>query len=190
MNFITELLNGPYTFDETIDAKQLTITINLPAWFNDPVTDLRTLLPHYTWTNEAEWVQPDAYTSESSYYVRTRYNPSTGETDSLYIVSVYEDDEVEMRIPESLIDSVVTSDWGSTEYFINQPIRHQIYIDSSYYFDALRLTDENGEVIDNETIDQLIEQEMFFPYFDDYTFHGLFPGMTRDKWLDLIYADE
>ncbi len=193
MNFITELLNGPYTFDEAIDGKRFSFTINLPAWFNDPVTDLRTILPHYKWTNEADWVKPDTYLS-SGYprFLRTRYNFSTGKIDSLYVFSVYyyEDEEVEMRIPATLIDSVVATEWGSFDYYINRPINYSVYIDSTYYFDAIRLTDEKGSVIDNETIDRLIEEKTFFPYFDDYSFHGLFPGMTREKWLDLIYPDK
>ncbi|MBN1309556.1 MAG: carboxypeptidase regulatory-like domain-containing protein [Chitinispirillaceae bacterium] len=193
MNFITELLSGPYTFDETIDAKQVTITIDLPAWFDDPVTDLRTLLPHYAWTNEAEWVKADTCSWGSpSYNRRVVYNEAAESYDTLYYFYVYDqdDDSVEIRIDPSLIDSTSTTDWGETIYYIGTPIRYRVSIDSSYYFDALRLADEDGAVIDNETIDQLIEQRMFFPYFDDYTFHGLFPDMTRDKWLDLIYADE
>jgi hypothetical protein len=38
-----------------------------------------------------------------------------------------------------------------------------------------------------DTLEALIDAETFFPYFDDYTFHGVFPGMTRQKWLSLIW---
>jgi hypothetical protein len=34
-----------------------------------------------------------------------------------------------------------------------------------------------------------VNAKAFFPVFTDYTFHGLFPGMTRQKWLDLIYQN-
>ncbi|MBN1578502.1 MAG: carboxypeptidase regulatory-like domain-containing protein [Chitinispirillaceae bacterium] len=191
MDFITSLLNGPYTFNETIDGTHITATVDLPAWFNDPVTDLRTLLPKYVWTNEAEWVKADTFSwSSSSYNRRVVYNAAAGSYDTLYYIYVYDEEGVEMKINPSLIDSIGTTEWGETIYYIGTPIRYRVSIDSSYYFDALRLTDETGAVMGNETIDELVENRMFFPYFDDYTFHGLFPGMTRGKWLDLIWADE
>jgi hypothetical protein len=36
-------------------------------------------------------------------------------------------------------------------------------------------------------VDSLTKAKSFFPYFTDYTFDGIFPDMTRQKWLDLIY---
>jgi hypothetical protein len=35
----------------------------------------------------------------------------------------------------------------------------------------------------------MIDARTFLPYFSDYTIGGIFPGMTRQKWIDLIYQE-
>jgi hypothetical protein len=190
MDFISEVLSGPYTFSETIDGKEVTVTINLTAYYTNPVEDLRSLLPYYTWTNEEEWLPDEVDTWTNSFYNRTIiYNGAEEKSDTLYYLYVYEDEDVEMRFDNSYIDSIATNEWGSKQYYLNTPIKYEVTVDSSFYFNALQLTDESGTVIDFETIDELIENRMFFPYFKDYTFNGLFPDMTRDKWLDLIWSE-
>ena len=190
MDFVNSLLSGPYTFDDVVDGKQVTITVNLPAYYSNPVADLRDLLPHYTWTSETEWAKLDTSMWGGQYYSRrTVYNQAESRYDTLYYINVYEYNETEVRIADNLIDSVVTSEWGDKKYYINHPIHYSVNIDSTYYFDGLRLTDENNQIISNEQIEELIDNKMFFPYFDDYTFNGLFPDMTRAKWLDLIWSE-
>jgi hypothetical protein len=91
-----------------------------------------------------------------------------------------------MVIDPSIIDSIVHLTW-STYYYISQPIRHSVTIDSTYSIEPIRLVDDNGKQITYDEIDDLIDNKSFFPYFKDYTINGLFPDMTRQKWLDLIY---
>jgi hypothetical protein len=179
-DFVTLLLSGPYTFDETIDSTHVNLTVNLAAWFDDPVTDLRTLLPRYAWTDDNAWTvakQDDAFTYASQ-----------GGVPSFY---VYSDNGFpsSVRIAPSLIDSVRQSVWGGGDsiYYLKRPIDYTATIDSSVYLDPLRLVDDNNTMLTTDRIDSLIKQKEFFPYFTDYTFHGVFPAMTRQKWIDLIY---
>ncbi len=189
-DFISSLLSGPYTFDEMVDGKQVTITVNLSAFFTNPVTDLRTLLPKYKWVDEINWVTLDVSQSD----VAGRYwgnvpvwNAQTGKYDTLYCVTVYEDEQLKMD--ESLIDSVVKTSYYS-KYYISKPIRYTAYIDSNYTIEPIRLTNDEGTPYTYDQIEDLVENMEFLPYFKDYTFNGLFPGMTRQKWLDLIYQTE
>ena len=79
--------------------------------------------------------------------------------------------------------------WGGGTYsFYFQ--EQLIHVDSvmtveSHYYDSwvepLELVDETGTAID-------VENEM--PYFPDYTLNGIFPGMDRDKWFDLLGIDK
>jgi hypothetical protein len=190
MDFISEILSGPYSFEETIDEKQVSITIDLSSFFTNPVEDLRTLLPYHTWTNKDEWLQPDVYSWEEDHYgYMIMHNGENEDPDTLYYFDVYDDEDVVVNFDESFVDSIVTTEWGSKQYYISQPINYHVYIDSSYYFDGLRLTNEDGDIIDNETIDEQIENGTFFPYFKDYTLNGMFPEMTREKWLDLLWGE-
>ena len=51
------------------------------------------------------------------------------------------------------------------------------------------LTDEDGTIITDEQMEEQMNNGTFFPYFDDYTLHGVFPDMTRTKWIDLIWSE-
>jgi hypothetical protein len=180
-DFVTELLSGPYTFNETIDSAHVDLTVNLAAWFDNPVTDLRTLLPRYKWTNDNAWIVTEldnAFTSTTQGY--SPWNNA---------FSVYPTATTLVRISPALIDSIRTSVWGDGEsiYYLNASINYTASIDSSVYLDPLRLVDDNNIMLTNDRIDTLINQKQFFPYFTDYTFHGVFPAMTRQKWIDLIY---
>ena len=182
-DFVTQLLSGPYTFDETVDSAHVNLTVNLAAWFDDPVTDLRTLLPHYTWTNEQAWTvtkQDDAFTYANQEQVPWLYSFSVF-SENGWVTSV--------RISPSLIDSIRPSIWGygDSVYYLKRPIDYTASIDSSVYLDPLRLLDDNNTMLSTAEIDTLIKHKEFFPYFTDYTFHGVFPAMTRQKWIDLIY---
>ncbi|MBN1757968.1 MAG: carboxypeptidase regulatory-like domain-containing protein [Chitinispirillaceae bacterium] len=189
MDFITSILEGPYQFEETVDGKAVSVTIDLSAFFTNPVEDLRDLLPHYTWTSEAEWAELDGYTDGYQSNPRTiRYNAETDTYDTLYYFYVY-DDKALVEIDETLIDSVEVTEYGETKYFITSPINYVGYVDSSYYFNALRLTDEGGTIMTEEQMEEAMDNGTFFPYFDDYTFGGVFPDMTRDKWIDLIWSE-
>jgi len=85
-DFVTQLLSGPYTFDETIDSTHVNLTVNLAAWFDDPVTDLRTLLPRYKWTDEQAWTVRNRMTY-LAYATQRQYSFSVF-SDNGYITSV------------------------------------------------------------------------------------------------------
>ena len=191
MDFINELLSGPVTFDEVLDGKQVALKVNLSAIYTNPVEDLRTLLPRYTWTNKDEWFKAEADSWND--YIRKVpvYNEGTSSYDTTWNFSAYNydgDDEFVVNIDQSLYTITSQTDF-STEYALKTPVKAYIHVDSSFYFDALCLKDGDGNIMSNETIQTLIDNKMFFPYFEDYTFHGLFPDMTRQKWLDLLWSE-
>jgi hypothetical protein len=175
-DFITTLLSGPYTFDEKVGGVHVQLSVNLAAWFDNPVADLRTLFPHYTWTSENSWVG----SSRSNYGPWTWYN---GNSFTIWQSST----PTVVAISQTLIDSAVTSSYGDITYYLNAPIHYEAEIDSSFYIDPLRLLDQNDNMMSPQVMDSLIQAKTFFPYFDDYTFHGVFPEMSRQKWIDMIY---
>jgi hypothetical protein len=173
-DFVKALLSGPYTFNESHNGITINLKVDLSAWFNNPVSDLRTLLPKYSWTSDNAWVvkQLDgSYTNTSS--------PSSH-------FDAYGDYAI--RIPSSKIVSKTGNAYGDTTYYLNSPINHWATIDSSTYFDPLRLLDENNQPLTMDQVDSLVKLKTYFPCFADYTFHGVFPDMTtRQKWINLIY---
>jgi hypothetical protein len=178
-DFVKELLSGPYTFDETVEKNvHISMRVNMASWFDNPVTDLRTLLPKYKWTSENTW----RVTKQSSQYIYSNFMSDSSFT-------VYDDGmPVSLRIPQANVIRTTANTWGGTTYYLNRPIRYEATIDSSIYLDPLRLADAGGIEISPEQIDLQIDQKTFFPYFDDYTFHGLFPDMTtRQAWITMIY---
>lgn len=173
-DFVAELLSGPYTFNETVDngKTSIKITVDITALLDNPVQDMRDLLPKHKWINQKDWLEAetdvwDTYSDETSMF------------------SVW-DDEAVIDIDESKIDSIVVSDYGRRVY-LKEPVMYHVYMDSSFFMMPIRLVDNAGKIIPLEDIEDMVEAETFFPYFDDYTMGGLLPGMTRAKWLDLIY---
>jgi hypothetical protein len=176
--FVKDLLSGPYKFDETIDSVHIATRVNFAAWFDNPVADLKTLLPKYTWTSENTWK-----VNKQNY--KNAYSNFTGDSS----FTVYDDGlPFSIKIPAANIVRTTTDSWGNTKYILNRPIRYIATIDSSIYIDPLRLADADGIEISSEQINLQIDQKTFFPYFDDYTFHGLFPDLTtRQSWISMIY---
>jgi hypothetical protein len=171
MDFITQLLSGPYSFDETIDSAHIALTVNISAFFDHPVSDLRSLLPKYRWLDESQWVSGE----EDFRYVSTM--PSN-------TVVTYQGNDT-VVIPSSQIDSIVPNAFGNIVYYLKQPYKAAVTIDSTWSLNnPLRLMDGNNA---DMNVDSLTKAKSFFPYFTDYTFDGIFPDMTRQKWLDLIY---
>lgn len=184
-DFVTKLLEGPYAFNETIDGKNRSLTINLSSFFTNPVTDLRSLLPKYTWVDEAKWMTTDVWQDSYQYSnYKIRWNTSTQKYDTLTCINLYEDDS--LVIDPSMIDSTAYYEWY-TQYTISHPVKYTVTIDSTYSIEPVRLVDDSGKPISFDEIEDLIDSNTFFPYFNDYTVNGLFPDMTRQKWLDLIY---
>jgi hypothetical protein len=186
--FVSELLEGPYTFTETIDGRELSLAVDFSAFLSNPVEDLRTILPRYVWVPEAQWLQADRNEYWANY--PASYEPSpTQESASQtgYEFTVWPEDTLD--IDPAAIDSIVEEVWGQKTVYLNAAVSVEIYVDSTTYIDPLRLADEQGKMLSAEEIEQLIESEMFFPYFSDYTFNGMFPEMTRTKWLDLVWGE-
>jgi hypothetical protein len=114
------------------------------------------------------------------------YTYSRSWSDSSF--TVYDNgNPVSLRIPPGTIARTVANSWGTT-YYLNRPIRYEATLDSTIYLDPLRLVDAQGMEMSSGQIEQQIEQKTFFPYFDDYTFHGLFPDLTtREAWISMKY---
>jgi len=176
MDFIKTLLTSPYTVNETIDSVTVTITIDISKFFTNPVSDLKTLLPKHKFRATADRIE--GYCEETD--VVENWNTS-------YFTMYKDEGEVNViAFDSSLIDSIVENDWESLVY-LQTPVRYIRHLDSSVYAIPLDMVDDANTVIPFDTIPDLIDAETFLPYFNDYTFNGIFPAMTRQKWLDLIY---
>jgi hypothetical protein len=174
-DFVTEILTGPYTFDEmTTDSVRINLTVNLTAMLDSPVYDLRTLLPKYAWLPDSEWV------------VHSEDNNSLW-ADNGSMVYVYPEDS--LAIPASAIDEIDSSSGFYRVVYLKSEYNQTRYIDSSVTIIPICLIDDAGSRIAFEDIPDMVESKTFFPYFNDYTMGGVFPGMTRQKWLDLIYQE-
>jgi hypothetical protein len=172
-DFATELLSGPYTFNEmTTDSIRVNITVNLMAMFDTPVYNLRSLFPKYAWLPENEWVS------------RTEDFSSVWPQNS-NMIFVNSGDS--LAIPASAIDSIDSSAGFYSLVYLKSEYAYKASIDSSLSILPLCLLDGSGNKINFEDIPDMVEAKTFFPYFNDYTAGGIFPGMTRQKWLDLIY---
>lgn len=191
MDFVNEMLSGPVVFNETIDGKQINLTIDISALFSNPVNDMRTLLPKYSWTNSADWFAMKSESWENGVNFQTTYNAQTDsyDTTTSFFVNHYDSDEEVIIAIDTSLYTITNENVNYTMYSIKKPLKAYITIDSSFYFDALRLKDGEGNVMSEETMQTLIDNNTFFPYFNDYTFHGLFPEMNRQKWLDLVWSE-
>jgi hypothetical protein len=183
--FVTDLLSGPYAFNEkalrdtggpVTDTQTIKITVNLNAWLVNPPNDMRTLLPKYQWKPESTWVTWSLDTTD--FWT----NPGT---------QIWANMEDSFAIAPADYDSIVVdvSNKSKICYLKNQPL-YWMTIDSSYAFLPIDILDDNDKAIELSTIDSLITAESFFPYFTDYTLQGLFPGMTRANWINLIYGKD
>ncbi|NLW33086.1 MAG: hypothetical protein GXY77_16705 [Fibrobacter sp.] len=174
MDFITDILTNEYTFSETIDGYDITMTVNLSNWFTNPVEDLRTLYPKHRLLKG-----DDRYVSMTS--VRDKYST---DDNSFY---VYENDVID--IPESKIASITNDEWGNKEVILNNYFSYCIVIDSTVSCMSYSLVDDDGNDITFEMIEEIFNDqqalEKYFPYFNDYTINGLFPKMEdRSDWID------
>lgn len=128
MDFITDILTNEYTFSETIDGYDITVTVNLSNWFNNPVEDLRTLYPKHRLLKG-----DDRYVSMTS--VWDKYST---DDNSFY---VYENDVID--IPESKIASITDDTWGGKEVILNENYSYYIIIDSTVSCMPIILIDNN-----------------------------------------------
>jgi len=176
MDFVTELLTREYTFSERIDGYDINMTVNFSKWFTNPVTDLKTLFPKYRLSTTQDRVISYTYTNYDNWGGNSFY--------------AYPEDVIE--IPESMIASKELSTFGDVYHVtLNTEFAVTVMKDSITYYTPLHLIDDSGNKlqtfnIDYEMDDVQILREIF-PYFNDYTFNGLFPEMTtRNSWVEFL----
>ncbi|MBL8025577.1 MAG: hypothetical protein JNL74_04155 [Fibrobacteres bacterium] len=168
LTFVKEILSGPYTINEVVDGKPFVLKINLTGFFDNPVQDLRTLLPKFKWYPEAVWSKADNYNNDYGWTSSYGYNS----------ITLWDNDT--LIAPANRIDSIAPNGDFGTTYFFTTPYRTQMYADSSYYIEPVTLIRDDGSEFNMEDSEEL-------PYFNDYTFAGTFPDMTtRAKWLTFI----
>ncbi len=177
MDFIKTLLTGSYEINETIDSFTVNITIDISKFFTSPIADLKTLLPKHQFRTAANRVEGFNEEKEIS---------ENWDTTCFYMYKHDEDAVNIIGFDSTLIDSVVEQEWETVVY-MKTPVRYLRRMDSSVIAIPLDLVDDANTKIPFDTIPDLIDAETFFPYFTDYTYNGIFPGMTRQKWLDMIY---
>lgn len=171
LNFITEILTGPFTYNGILDGKTVNFTIDISKFFTNPVADLKTFLPKFKWVEESQQIT----TNCSSY---SNYDGSI--QNSFYFFD-YGNSPYKIDIPESYIEKILVD--GYRKDIILKPAysySHKIEVTCHANFKLLDLVDDQGKVVD-------IDAPNFFPYFSDYTFNGIFPGMTRTKWINLVW---
>jgi transcription elongation factor Elf1 len=174
MDFVTEILTKEYTFNETIEGYNISITVDLSKWFTNPVSDLKTLFPKYRLSQTQDRVTSYTY----KYY-------EDWEGDAFY---AYPDDIID--IPSSMIAS---KEPDQEFYYVklNTNYSVNVWVDSTIYCTPYYLIDDSGKDLPfNKMGDVIYDVQILrecFPYFNDYTFNGLFPKMTtRTSWIDFL----
>jgi hypothetical protein len=182
MDFISLLLSQPYPFKETIDGKNIEITVDLSKFFTNPASSLKEYWPKYKFTEGSE-----RYVSVTSGPYINEFTRRTFSVDGDYY------DSVIIAIPESMIDSVVTSSFSdqSKMYYLKSSCSVTKEVDSLRISTAIQLVDDDNnpinyfELINDELSPELLSK--LFPYFNDYTFGDVFPDMqTRQNWIDFF----
>lgn len=174
MDFVIELLTKEYTFSETIDGYDITMTVDLSKWFTNPVSDLKTLFPKYRLSQ--------AHDRLISYSDKRYGNGGVN--------YFWADPEDIIDIPESMIASKYLT---SGQYYVTLKENFSVilWIDSAITCVPFYLIDDSGKDLPiwniNYDMDYIQILRECFPYFNDYTFNGFFPRMTtRNSWIDFL----
>jgi hypothetical protein len=183
LDFISSILANPYVFDETIEGRHVKITVDLSKFFTNPAPALSNYWPKFIIPSGND--RYATYTSDP--YVNTT-------TSNVIYVYTSEDDSVRMDIPASMIDSVSGSTWdvGTKIYYLKNSYRYVKDVSTTRTDIGIQLVDDKGAPIN--FYDALYRNEFtrqtlagIFPYFNDYTFRGIFPDMkTRQNWVDFF----
>lgn len=170
LNFLENLMTGPYAISETIEGVNFNFTVNFSAAFTNPVEDFKAFYPKHRLRSKADIFKVDTlfeYVNEDS-------------NSEIYLSSSV--DTFIIDILESDIESV------NNEYiYLKEPYAFEKF---SYSFDTYQpfdLVDDQGNKIsyDFKSFEEAFDN-MVFPYWDDYTFGGIFPDMSRSKWVSLL----
>ena len=161
MDFVIELLTKEYTFSETIDGYDITMTVDLSKWFTNPVSDLKTLFPKYRLSQ--------AHDRLISYSDKRYGNGGVN--------YFWADPEDIIDIPESMIASKYLT---SGQYYVTLKENFSVilWIDSAITCVPFYLIDDSGKDLPiwniNYDMDYIQILRECFPYFNDYTFNGFF----------------
>jgi hypothetical protein len=182
MDFISLVLSGPYQFNENIDNKQITITVDLSKFFTNPANSLKDYWPKYRIpTGNERYYSYVSNTSVSSWTNKSFY--------------IYRDkyDSVQINIPASLIDSIEKSPYyvNNATYHLKNSYNYTSTKDSGRTIVPIIFLDDQGNSMNfySQINEDITKQTLpkVFPYFNDYTFRGIFPDMkTRQNWIDFF----
>ncbi len=167
IDFVENILTGPFVFDETIDSINLKITIDISKFFTNPVEDFH------------DWVPLHKFRSKNN-IIEFIESPWTSGYKQSYIW-IYDGDSVNVdNIPSSIIDTI-------TEDQILFTSSHYYKDDYKYDYPAfIDFLDDQGKTITMEAMLDSLENGKI-AYFKDYTLNGMFPEMTtRKSWNDFI----
>jgi hypothetical protein len=185
MDFVSLLLTQPYTFNETIDGKAFSITVDISKIFTNPANSLKDYWPKYKIpTGNERYVSYNVYSSVSEGF----------EYSSIYIYENEGYDTVILNIPANLIKSRTPPQYqgGATVIQLTKPYNYSVYVDSIRTMMPVLYVDDNGKALNYMSLlgkDEITKEDInaCFPYFNDYTMRGIFPEMaTRQKWIDLV----
>lgn len=180
MDFVSKVLDGPYLFNETVDGISVSIEVDISQFFTNPPNPLSDLWPRHRFPKGQ-----DRHVGTSTGYVEPYYSYYGSQFS--YDADYY--DEVRVEIPASGIDSVYES-WGTTVVTLSSPISYRRRIDSVITCAAIIYVDDKGNDVPMQDFLSINDAESLarsFPYYDDYTFGGIFPKMTtRQKWIDFF----
>lgn len=174
MDFISSLLTTPYIFNQTIEGVNVRIKVDLSRFFTNPPTSLTKNWPKHR--------LPSAEERKQTYLIDTY--TETYPTSSIYFYGFF--DSLVLTIPQSAILS-------QTSYSIElkDPVAAVVTKDSVTTSTPMIMVDDQGRDIPYDAYTSMFESEeklqKGFPYFNDYSFGGIFPEMTsRQKWIDWI----
>jgi hypothetical protein len=173
MDFISSLLTTPYTFNQTIDGVNVRMKVDLSKFFTNPPSSLTRNWPKHRFPSGADKKQS---------YLLSHYTDNWY-TSSLYL---YDFDSLVLTIPQSAILYQT-----SNNIELKDPITAIVTKDSVTTSTPMIMVDDQGRDIPYDAYSSMFESEeklqKGFPYFNDYSFGGIFPEMTsRQKWIDWI----
>lgn len=167
-DFISEILSGPYTFKESVEGVDFDYTIDLSKYYTNPHQNIQEWLPLYKLSGKENCIAETASEGWPSEVTSSSFTLWDGDS---------------VSIDPSLIESIN----GST-VTLKKAYSVEVSRTKRRDFMPFVLVDTNGDAIaDNyDEVEDAIFSDENFLHFEDYTFNGIFPNMTRAKWIDLF----
>lgn len=169
-DFVETLLNEPYNFNQNIDGIAFDITVDISKFFTNPVEDLRDWLPLHRLVDKDDILF--TYTYDYNYV----YDNGSGSS------NFYPNDDDSIDIDNSLYT------YEDGQYTLTSDYYYEEYVDIYTDFMPFELIDNDGNSIsfNEDDMEDMIFEDAEIPYFKDYTFNGVFPDMSRNKWNSLL----